>query len=62
MESSIFNTIADFNKQYEILRDDILKRHGYEKGSKVRLKNAIALYQRFNENWIKTTSVKLRYG
>lgn len=58
-ESSTFTTLKEFNKQYDLLREDILIRHGYEKGARgVRLKNAIMLYQNFNGTWVKMTSIK----
>lgn len=58
MESSKFNTVAELNKQYEILRNDILVRHNIADGSKVRLKNAIFMYQKLNGVFIKVTSTK----
>jgi hypothetical protein len=58
MESKSFETVKELNKEYEIVRDDILVRHGFEKGAKVRLKNAIMMYQKFNGEWVRTTSVK----
>ena len=50
-----FKTIKEFNKQYDAIRTDILERHGYKKGDKVRLKKAMALLISFDgENFINT--------
>ena len=50
-----FKTIKEFNKQYDTIRTDILERHGYKKGDKVRLKKAMALLISFDgENFINT--------
>lgn len=53
-----FNTLTEFNKQYNLVRKDILQRHGFKEGDKVKLQNAIAMYQNFNGYWIKTTTIK----
>lgn len=58
MVSNLFSTVSEFNKAYETIRSDILTRHGIKKGQRVRLKNAIALYQQFDGHWIKITSIK----
>lgn len=58
MTTASISTVAELNKYYNLLRDNILVRHGVKAGQKVRLKNAIALYQRFPNGWIKITSVK----
>lgn len=58
MKSETFRTLSEFNKQYNLIRNDILNRHGYKKGDRVRLKNAIMLYQNFNDQWLPITSVK----
>ena len=34
----MFTTIKEFNKEYKKLRTEILERHGYKDGDKVRLK------------------------
>lgn len=50
-----FKTIKEFNKQYDLIRTDILERHGYKKGDKVKLKKAMALLISFDgENFINT--------
>lgn len=50
-----FTTIKEFNKQYDITRTEILERHGYKPGDKVRLKKAMALMISFDgENFINT--------
>lgn len=43
-----FNKLTEFNKQYNLVRKDILQRHGFKEGDKVKLQNAIAMYQNFN--------------
>lgn len=53
-----FNKLTEFNKQYNLVRKDILQRHGFKEGDKVKLQNAIAMYQKFNGYWIKTTTIK----
>ncbi len=53
-----FKTVKEFNKQYDLVRKDILERHGYKEGDKVRLKNAIMLYQDFNGQWVNASSTK----
>mgnify|MGYP005827642065 CR=1 FL=1 len=53
-----FQTVKEFNKQYNQVRSDILERHGIKDGQKARLKDAIMLYQNFDGTWIKTTSKK----
>lgn len=58
MESQSFKNVTDFNRAYENVRNDILERHGFKKGDKVRLKQAIMMYQNFDGNWLKASSVK----
>lgn len=54
-----FKTIKDFNKQYKELRNQIMIRHGYELGSKVKLVNAVRLLQSFDsEYYVNCTMVK----
>ena len=51
----MFTTIKKFNKEYKKLRTEILERHGYKDGDKVRLKKAMALMFSFDgENFINT--------
>ena len=51
----VFNTIKEFNKHYNSVRMDILTRHGYKRGDKVRLKKAMALMFSFDgENFFDT--------
>lgn len=51
----VFNTIKEFNKCYNSVRMDILTRHGYQEGDKVRLKKAMALMISFDgENFLNT--------
>ena len=54
----VFSTVTDFNKQYNLMREDILRRHGHKIGDKVKLVKAIAMYQKFNDNWVLVTSKK----
>lgn len=56
--NNTFNTVQEFNKAYDSVRNDILKRHGITDSKKARLINAIQLYQKFNNNWLKATTVK----
>ena len=43
MESNEFNTVTEFRKEYDRMRIDILNRHGYKPGDRVRLKKAMTL-------------------
>ncbi|MFB6499735.1 hypothetical protein [Bacillus haynesii] len=58
MESKVFRTVREFHKEYNNLREDILKRHGVKKGQPARLVKAIILVQRINNEWVETTSAK----
>lgn len=58
MESNIITNIKEFNHEYERLRDDILKRHGFQKGDKVRLKSAMELEQNFSGSWLRVSTRK----
>ena len=58
VETKEFQTVAEFNRMYDLVREDILKRHEIKKGTKVRLKHAMMLYQDMNGEWIPMTSVK----
>jgi len=58
MESAEFTKVSELNRHYNEVRDDIIVRHNVEKGTKVRLNNAIALYKNFDGQWIKMTSIK----
>jgi hypothetical protein len=53
-----FTTLKEFKKAYEEVRNDILVRHGYKPGDKVRLNNVIQLWQKFNDTWVKAGTVK----
>lgn len=53
-----FSTLKEFRKVYEEVREDILTRHGYKKGDKVKLKNAVMLWQNLSGQWVKCSSVK----
>lgn len=55
-ESSVFTDLTGFNKAYNEVRDDIIKRHG--DGRKVRLVRAVALMQEFESGYLRITSVK----
>ena len=49
-------SLKEFNKCYDILRTDILKRHGFKKGDKVRLNKAIGLFISYDgDNFINTS-------
>lgn len=56
--NNTFRTVQEFNKAYDLVRDDILKRHGITDSKKARLINAVQLYQKFNNNWVRTSTVK----
>ncbi|KTF59857.1 MULTISPECIES: hypothetical protein [Bacillus amyloliquefaciens group] len=58
MESKVFRTVREFNKEYSAMREDILKRKGVKMGKTVRLVKAIILVQRINNEWVETTSAK----
>lgn len=50
-----FKTIKEFNKCYDAVRTEILERHGYKKGDKVKLKKAMVLMMSFDgKNFINT--------
>ena len=53
-----FETMAEFNKAYNTLRDDIMKE--LNTTGRVRLNGAIVLLQKFegNENFLRITSSK----
>lgn len=53
-----FTTLKDFRKEYDKLREEILIRHGYKKGDKVRLNRIIVLWKQINGNWFTMTTVK----
>lgn len=54
-KATTFTTVKEFSKQYDIVRTEILERHGYKKGDKVRLNKAMALMFSFDgENFINT--------
>lgn len=58
MESSnTFTTLKEFNKEYKEIRLSIMKRHGYDENSKVKLVNAVMLWVDFGQGFIKYTSV-----
>jgi len=54
-----FNTLKEFNKQYNELRNELLIQHGLE-GKKARLNGCIALYMSIEGvcDFIKVTSTK----
>lgn len=57
--TATFTTVKGFNKAYNTLRDQILIRHGFEPGAKVRLKDAIRLQVSFDgENFFNCGTVK----
>ena len=58
MEQYEFSTLKDFRKAYNAIREIILIRHGYKKGDKVKLKNAVMLYQKFDDHWVKCNMIK----
>ena len=50
-----FKNVKEFRKYYDILRAEILERHGYKKGDRVKLKKAMVLMISFDgENFINT--------
>lgn len=50
-----FKNVKEFRKCYDILRAEILDRHGYKKGDRVKLNKAIVLMISFDgENFINT--------
>jgi hypothetical protein len=57
-KSKVFNTVSELNKAYNEIRTDIIERHGNKNGTKVRLKNAIMLYQKLNNEWVRMCSTK----
>lgn len=55
MESNEFNTVTEFRKEYDRMRMDILNRHGYKPGDRVRLKKAMTLLMSFDgQNYINS--------
>ncbi|AFQ29846.1 hypothetical protein P4493_05650 [Bacillus thuringiensis] len=56
--SRTFSTVKEFRKEYDNMRIDILKRHNITDPSKARLKNAMRLYQTFNNQWTPITMKK----
>ncbi|MGF2714559.1 hypothetical protein ACQUY5_20110 [Bacillus cereus] len=56
--SKTFSTLTEFRKEYDNMRLDILKRHNIEDPRKARLKNAMRLYQTFNNQWTPITMTK----
>lgn len=57
--SDAFKTVREFNKVYNEIRLQILERHGYKQGDKVKLVRAVQLLQSFDgENYLPSSMVK----
>lgn len=54
-----FKNLTEFRKEYDRLRNDILKRYGVEEGKKARLKHAIMLCMSISGgDFLRVSSVK----